>query len=228
MSTRNLLAITLLFLGLAVRFVNLDYPRQVVFDEVHFGKFINSYCCTRENFFDIHPPHGKLLIAAAARLGGYLGEAEFTHIGEQYPSQTAVSALRALPALAGGILPLVIFMLLLHAGVRIEFAFLGGLAVALDNALVLGSRVIALDSILLLAGFGSLLAFLKAEKAGGQRQILLLVTAGCLAGLSAGVKFTGLSALALLGVLTLWRLARSKTSAHALSWIKRGLTVLAA
>jgi dolichyl-phosphate-mannose--protein O-mannosyl transferase len=36
-----------------------------VFDEVTFGKFVQAYCCTGERFFDIHPPHGKLLIAAA-------------------------------------------------------------------------------------------------------------------------------------------------------------------
>ncbi|MBI3421301.1 MAG: phospholipid carrier-dependent glycosyltransferase, partial [Candidatus Sungbacteria bacterium] len=43
--------------SIGLHFTALDYPRQVVFDEVHFGKFVNAYCCTKERFFDIHPPH---------------------------------------------------------------------------------------------------------------------------------------------------------------------------
>ena len=38
----------------------------MVFDELHFGKFVNGYV-KGEYFFDIHPPFSKLLIAFAAR-----------------------------------------------------------------------------------------------------------------------------------------------------------------
>ena len=43
---------------------------QVVFDEYHFGKFVNGYI-TGEYFFDIHPPLGKLLLCLVAWMGGY-------------------------------------------------------------------------------------------------------------------------------------------------------------
>ena len=39
----------------------LAYPRQVVWDEHHFGKFVNGYL-SGAYFFDIHPPLGKLLL----------------------------------------------------------------------------------------------------------------------------------------------------------------------
>ena len=53
---------SLLALGLFTRYYSLLWPRQVVFDEVHFGKFVNGYI-TGRYFFDIHPPLGKQLIA---------------------------------------------------------------------------------------------------------------------------------------------------------------------
>lgn len=38
----------------AARFYKIWYPKEVVFDEVHFGKFA-SYYLERSYFFDVHP-----------------------------------------------------------------------------------------------------------------------------------------------------------------------------
>ena len=152
--------VVLLALGVLTRVVGLGYPDQVVFDEVHFGKFVNSYCCTGEHFFDIHPPHGKLLVAGVAKLAGYDGSQPFETIGEPYGAGVPVAALRLVPALAGALLPLVLFMLLRQLGVSPAVAFLGGWLTVLDNALVVQSRLISLDSVLLLATFGSVSAYL--------------------------------------------------------------------
>ena len=38
----------------------MELPRLIEIGEKNigdFGKFVNSYCCTHKNFFDIHPPH---------------------------------------------------------------------------------------------------------------------------------------------------------------------------
>ena len=45
------------------------YWKRVIFDEFHFGRFVNGYL-TGEYFFDIHPPLGKQLLALGAVLGG--------------------------------------------------------------------------------------------------------------------------------------------------------------
>ncbi|MFN7088533.1 MAG: phospholipid carrier-dependent glycosyltransferase [Candidatus Paceibacteria bacterium] len=51
-----------LSLGLITRFLFIWNPPEVVFDEVHFGKFLYAYF-TGEYYFDIHPPLGKLILA---------------------------------------------------------------------------------------------------------------------------------------------------------------------
>src|SRR5262245_10163181 len=94
----------LLLLGGLTRFTGLTYPREVVFDEVTFGKYVAAYCCTGERIFDVHPPHGKLLIAAAAKLGGFTGSFTFDRIGVAYGEQPLL-ALRVVPALAGTLIP---------------------------------------------------------------------------------------------------------------------------
>jgi dolichyl-phosphate-mannose--protein O-mannosyl transferase len=57
-------------LAFATRFGHLSHPNEIVFDEQHFGKFISSYI-TGKYYFDIHPPLGKMMIAAVGYLAGY-------------------------------------------------------------------------------------------------------------------------------------------------------------
>ena len=189
--------VLLLALGVLTRMVGLSHPGQVIFDEVHFGKFVNSYCCTGEHFFDIHPPHAKLLVAGAAHLAGYDGSQSFENIGESFGPTVPVAALRLVPALAGALLPLVLFLLLRQLGASPPLAFFGGWLAVFDNALVTQSRLISLDSVLLLATFGSLSAYLQGSKqlAAGSKPWLWFVLAGALAGLAVGTKLTGLAAL---------------------------------
>lgn len=216
----------------------LNFPAEVIFDEVHFGKFVTAYCCSGERIFDIHPPHGKLIIAASAWLGGYRGGFAFDHIGEQYGT-TPVVALRFVPALMGAALPLLIFALIRQLGGSPPAAALAAAAIALDNAFKVQSRLIAIDSVLLLATFASLSVFLAAMKFEGAnyKRWLLWLLAGCLAGLAAGVKFTGLAAIALLSVIILAQLGRTVIAnrqrgitphrrRRISSWITAGLIIL--
>ena len=51
-----ILSAVILVVSGILHLVWLDWPHSVVFDEVYFGKFINSYCRTGMRFFVIHPP----------------------------------------------------------------------------------------------------------------------------------------------------------------------------
>jgi dolichyl-phosphate-mannose-protein mannosyltransferase len=197
---RTRLALVLLALSALLHFYRLAEPRRIVFDEVHFGGFVSSYVGDHRYFFDIHPPHAKLVVAGVAALGGYRGEQVFEGLGDPIDA-VSPALLRAAPAAAGTLLPPLIFVLLLQLGARPMAAFLGGWFVLLDNALLLQTRVIALDGILLLALFGSLCALLAGMAAPTRlRRTGWALACGALAGLAVGSKFTGLAVFPLLAV----------------------------
>lgn len=222
------LLVVIFLLSLITRGAFLTMPQEVVFDEVHFGKFITAYCCTGENFFDIHPPHGKLLIAGAAWLVGYRGGFDFANIGQPYGENVSVVALRLLPMLVGALLPVIIFILLRQLGATAAMAGLGGLAVAFDNALVVQSRLISLDMILLVATFGALSLWLAADSRFSRSSVWWwFAAAGAAAGLAAGTKFTGLAILGLLGGLTLVKIWQERNRPQQISrWVLAGVVVL--
>jgi len=196
---RKRLLLLLFVLSAALHGYKLSEPRFVVFDEVHFGGFVNDYY-SGQLFFDIHPPHAKLLIAGAAIAGGYRGDQDFQKLGTPI-TKVSPALLRLVPAIAGTFVPLVLFSFLIQLGASPMAAFLGGLAVVLDNALLVQTRLITLDGLLLLATFGSLSCFLAALGCENRvRRTWLSLCAGLLAGLAPGIKITGLSALALIGV----------------------------
>jgi dolichyl-phosphate-mannose-protein mannosyltransferase len=184
-----------LLLGVLLRLPFISYPSQVVFDEVGFGKMVNAYGWTGERLFDIHPPHGKLLITAAAYLGGYSGGIDFTRIGN--PCLESIAPLRFMPALAGALIPLIVFILLHQLGASPAAAFLGGLFMAFDNAFVVQSRLIGLDTMLVFFVFASLSALLAARIRTRKSKAALMLLSGILAGFSVGIKFTGLAAAGL-------------------------------
>ena len=70
---RTQFAVLLLAVSAALHGLWLSEPRSVVFDEVHFGGFAEAYVSSRAYFFDIHPPHAKLIIAGTAGLAVYAG-----------------------------------------------------------------------------------------------------------------------------------------------------------
>lgn len=105
----NLILAVFLCFGIATRFWKISLPHEVVFDEVHFGKFA-SYYLRGTYFFDVHPPFGKLMIAGVGWLAGYRGHFEFENIGDDYLKHNVpYVALRSLSAILGGLLvPLVV------------------------------------------------------------------------------------------------------------------------
>ena len=214
MSTKWYIVI-LISLGLLTHFIFFGHPNETVFDEVHFGKFISGYY-TGEYLFDIHPPLGKLVIAGFAKLFNFKPGFAFAEIGNKFPDKQYM-ILRFLPNLAGSLLPLVIYLLLVAMGINRLASFFGGLFIVFENALLTQSHYILLDSFLLLFGFLALFFYFKFKKSilhttphqtiplstikkrggFGTGQAYYLLLFGLFGGLALSVKWTGLSFLAL-------------------------------
>ncbi len=202
----NKRAIFIILLASAIiHFAFFAHPNQTVFDEVHFGKFVNGYY-TNEYFFDIHPPLGKLIIAGFASFFDFEPAYSFGQIGQEYPDK-AYMILRFLPSLAGTLLPIIIFLLARQLGLSTLAALGAGLFTTLDNALLVQSRYILLDAFLLDFGFLALYFFFRYRQLGGKRNLLAMAVFGALA---ASVKWTGFTFLALPFIIELYDRFKNK------------------
>jgi len=216
----------LLTLTTVLHFTNLTHPNCVVFDEVHFGEFSSAYCCDHNRIYDIHPPHAKILIAAMAKLGGYNGGFSFKNIQTPYNGNTLAFWMRVVPAIVGSLLPISIAYLILLLGASLQAALLGGLIVTLDNALLLQTRIIALDGVLLLSIVISLIFFLSAQRyQDTSKRYIYLLLAGAFSGLATGTKFTGLAAPFLICTGMLIEFSKDRNLSKFIYWLRQGVWV---
>ncbi|KII87353.1 glycosyltransferase family 39 protein [Plicaturopsis crispa FD-325 SS-3] len=141
--------VTLTLLALALRFYKINHPDQVVFDEVHFGKFA-SYYILREYYFDVHPPFAKLLFGLAGWFVGFDGHFSFENIGDSYTeNHVPYVGMRALPAILGSFTVPVVFAIMKESGYSTVIAAFSALLIVFDNAHVAQSRLILLDATLI-------------------------------------------------------------------------------
>lgn len=154
----------LMVLAFVTRFFNFNYPPGIVFDEVHFGKFVRAYE-TGKNYFDIHPPLGKLLIFGFGKLGGVTLGQEFDQIGQKYDPHD-LFVLRLLPTLMSALFVGIIYIFTLLLTESPLAAGIAGTLVLFDNGIMAQSRFILLDIFLLSFAFLSYIFFLLSERAG--------------------------------------------------------------
>ena len=202
--TKKASLIILILLSIGVHFAFFGHPNETVFDEVHFGKFVSAYY-THEYYFDIHPPGGKLIIAGFAKIFNFSPEYSFAQIGQAFPDNKYLF-LRFLPVLAGTLLPIIIFLLACQLGLRRNASFLAGLLIILENALLTQSRYILLDPFLLLFGFTALFFYFKYRPPSRVSSGLIpnsyfLIPMAIFSGLAVSIKWTGLSFLAIAGII---------------------------
>lgn len=195
------------------RFYNLDKPAEVVFDEVHFGKFA-SYYLEHSYFFDLHPPFAKLLIALVGWFKNYHGGFHFDNISVPYPSDVPYVAYRSLSAFQGTLVVPLVFSIMEQLDFSLAACAISSFVVALDNAQVLHSRLILLDSTLVLTMVLSLycyIAFLKLWRTPfTKRWFGWLFLTGISLSSVMSTKFVGLFAFLTVGISVLydlWRIA---------------------
>ncbi|TKA79753.1 hypothetical protein B0A49_00567 [Cryomyces minteri] len=151
-------------LAFATRFYGISHPNQVVFDEVHFGKFA-SYYLQRTYFFDVHPPFGKLLFAFAGWLVGYKGEFLFDNIGDSYvTNKVPYVAYRSMPALMGSLTVTTTFLIMWESGYSLPACVVAAGLLLFDNAHIGQTRLILLDATLVLSMALSVLCHIRFYK----------------------------------------------------------------
>uniref|UniRef100_A0A3Q2T130 dolichyl-phosphate-mannose--protein mannosyltransferase n=1 Tax=Fundulus heteroclitus TaxID=8078 RepID=A0A3Q2T130_FUNHE len=218
----DLVLVLVSLLSLWTRLSRLSYPSSVVFDEVYYGQFVSLYM--KRVFFidDSGPPLGHMILALGAYLGGFDGNFVWNRIGAEYPCSVSVASLRLLPALCGALCVPLAYLLTLE----LRFSHLSALGAALllllENSLIVQSRFMLLESLLIffvLLAFFSYLRFHNApSRSWSGSGWLLLSGVSCAA--AVGVKYTGLfSYLLLLGVASVhtWNLIGDRAVSHCVS-----------
>ncbi|KYK58597.1 glycosyltransferase [Drechmeria coniospora] len=207
-------AITLIsVLAFITRFWGITHPSEVVFDEVHFGKFASFYL-ERTYFFDVHPPLAKLLFAAMGWLVGYDGHFKFENIGESYvTNRVPYVALRALPAILGSLTVTVAYLIMWESGYSVPACVLAAGLILFDNAHLAQTRLILLDASLVLAMACSVLCYIKFYKMRhdpfSRKWWKWLILTGFALSCDISTKYVGLFAFLAIGsavVIDLWEL----------------------
>ncbi|XP_017081211.1 protein O-mannosyltransferase 1 [Drosophila eugracilis] len=194
----DLFSWALFLLAFGTRFYKLATPPHIVFDELHYGKYISMYL-HNIFFFDQHPPLGKQLIAGLVNLAGYGGNYTFTQIGEPYSADLPIFWFRFVPAMCGSLLAPSVYKLLLEAKLSRWSSALGGLLVVLDNSLLTQSRFVLMESMLLLAttlGITFLLRFQRC-RLGSLQWFVSGAAAAVFLGAAGTIKYIGYLALGL-------------------------------
>jgi dolichyl-phosphate-mannose--protein O-mannosyl transferase len=198
----------LLAVAYAVRFFRLAIPGSVVFDEYHFGKFVDNII-NRELLFDIHPPLGKLTLAALGYLFGYRPVKGFDYdpIGRQYEG-VVFYPLREISAIFGTItVPLVY-----STARQLDISWVGSILAAclycFDNLNIIESRLILMDSQIMFYLVLSLYCTLKLWKTRPNtlRRYMWIVVTGFVCGCSISVKWTALATPALIAIVSFFGL----------------------
>ena len=177
----------ILFLSFLLHFFYFHHPQEVVFDEVHKGKYIFSYL-KGEHFFNIHPPLAELLFAGIAKIFRIQPNFDFNHIGEKYPSSFYL-ILRALPNLLGTFLPIIFYFLGKEIFSSQKAGIFCALSCCFDNAFLCQSRFILTDIFYIFFGLLGILFYLYWKR---KKKSFYLILSALFWGASFSVKWQGI------------------------------------
>ncbi|KAI0516692.1 glycosyltransferase family 39 protein [Xylaria bambusicola] len=216
-------------LAFLTRFWGISHPNEVVFDEVHFGKFA-SYYLQKTYFFDVHPPFGKLLFAFMGWLVGYDGHFHFENIGDSYISnKVPYVAFRSMPAILGALTVSVVFLIMWESAYSLPACIVAAGLVLLDNAHIGQTRLILLDATLVFAMACSLLCYIKFYKLRhepfSRKWWKWLILTGFALSCDISTKYVGLFAFVTIGsavIIDLWELLNVKRVGGALTLTQFG------
>lgn len=165
----NLVLVFIIVASFLLRIWQLGKIGDQIFDEVYFVKFAQNYLNGTE-FFDIHPPLGKLIIAFGLKI---FGDTSFTW--------------RIMPAIFGTLIIPLGYFIGKELSSKVAGLFTAGI-LALDGMLLVYSRTGLIDIFL---AFFILLSFYLFLKYCHTNKLYWMILAGIVVGLASSVKYIG-------------------------------------
>ncbi|KAI5172921.1 dolichyl-phosphate-mannose-protein mannosyltransferase [Nematocida sp. LUAm3] len=151
---------TLFLLTFLLRFFFISYPGSIVFDELHYVKFIGSYL-KEEVVIDVHPPLGRLFMYWITKMSLSSGEDPFRagerlcsmRVGDAFtgtPMENVYLLLRGVSVILSSILSVVVYKTLLLLRIPSYSSFLISFLFLFESSIHCVSRVFMVDSYVLL------------------------------------------------------------------------------
>ncbi|KAJ7623208.1 glycosyltransferase family 39 protein [Roridomyces roridus] len=221
-------------LAFALRFYKINQPDQVVFDEVHFGKFAAHYI-SREYYFDVHPPFAKLLFGLAGWFVGFDGKFLFENIGDSYTdNHVPYVGMRALPAILGSLTVPVVYAIMKESGYSTVIAAFSASIILFDNAHIAQSRLILLDATLIFFLSLTMYSYIRFKKLRylpfSTEWWTWLTLTGAFMACTWGSKVNGILTVATIGIavlIDLWDILDVKKEGHTMEYFWRHFTARA-
>uniref|UniRef100_A0A8B9GSU3 Protein O-mannosyl-transferase 1 n=1 Tax=Astyanax mexicanus TaxID=7994 RepID=A0A8B9GSU3_ASTMX len=208
----DLLLVAVTVLSFLTRLSGIQFPKAVVFDEVYYGQFLSLYM-KRVFFIDESgPPFGHMILALGGYLGGFDGNFVWNRIGAEYTSNVPVWTLRVIPALAGSLCVPLGYLLMVELGFTHLTALGASVLLLLENSLIVQSRFMLLESVLIFFLLLAVVSYLRFYNAPNKWLWLILSGASC--AFAVGLKYMGLfTYLLLLGLAAVhtWHVIGDKT-----------------
>eukprot|EP01135_Chromosphaera_perkinsii_P003037 Nk52_evm19s233 gene=Nk52_evmTU19s233 len=199
------------FASFFTRFFAIHFPRSIVWDETHFGKFAGYYI-KGTFYFDVHPPLAKMLIFFAGWITGYDGNFAFEKPGIPYDG-VRYMGMRLMCAFFGACVPPLSFMTVRGMGFSIAAASLSACFCLFDVGSLCLARFILLDPFLMffiqLSVFCTVMFFSVRRQPFSDIWWMWLAASGISLGLTLSVKWVGLFVILFVGATTamdLWDL----------------------
>uniref|UniRef100_A0AAZ3REV9 dolichyl-phosphate-mannose--protein mannosyltransferase n=1 Tax=Oncorhynchus tshawytscha TaxID=74940 RepID=A0AAZ3REV9_ONCTS len=142
----------------------------------------------------IGPPLGHMILAFGAYLGGFDGNFIWNRIGAEYSSNVPVWSLRLIPALAGSLCVPLCYLLVVELGYSHLTALGAALLFLMENSLIVQSRFMLLESVLIFFLLLAVVSYLRFHNAqsGSPVRLAWLVLTGVTCACAVGVKYMGL------------------------------------
>ncbi|CAH2104314.1 unnamed protein product [Euphydryas editha] len=183
--------IGLLLLALGTRLYNLEEPKYVVFDELHYGRYVSLYT-KGIFFFDANPPLGKQMLYLAGHIAGYDGNFTFDRIGSPYTESVPVKALRLVPAISGSLLVPLSYQLMMEISTYQLTAVLAAMLILFENSFLAQSRFMLLESMQILFSLFSIICIIKCTRKTDVASVIWLCIGALSLGCCFSIKYSGL------------------------------------